>query len=332
MQPMPPDFVVQYAARRFPAGVLPWNGTLRFTENDLAHALFTTGRAPGDQARFGDLSVWEFLHRTTLIPAYIRRRPYGELARSDLVHMLDRSELVGVSYALGMALTTVFCRTQLNVSHLLHVDRYANHHRITFNATTRKRADLIGASSTGWVVAEAKGRSRTPEYDLRDRLEEQKRSVSSVEGRPPSLALGCVAYFPEPARGIRIDAYDPSKDAEETVRYDDMDLDRFFFAYYLPFVRAISFGEATTTLAGSRDVEAANFRSFGLSIGLLRPIFDLTRAYSDRADVSGYADQIRDILAARPAGRYSDTVLSDGSWFSTSWTESIQGSDVWTEG
>lgn len=331
MQPTPPDFVVEYKALRFPQGTIPWYGTMRFTENDLAHALFTTGRAPGDQSRFGDLSIWEFLHRTSLIPAYVRRRPYGELVRSDLVQLLDRSELVGVSYALGMALTTVFCRTQLKVNYLLHVDRYADQHRVLFNATTRRRADLIGQSAGEWIVAEAKGRSRTPESQLRTKLEEQKRSVASVESRPPTLALGCVAYFPEPAGGIRLDAYDPSKDAEDAVRYDDIDADRYLFAYYVPFVRAIGFGDSTDDLADTHDVEAASFGSFGMSIGLLRPIADLTRVYAGRNNLDGYARRIEEILAQQSANQRSAGMFSDGSIIATRWTEAIQGTDVWTE-
>ena len=53
-------------------------GTLSFTTDDLAHALFATGRAPGDQWAHSMASVWEWIHRTSLIPAYIRRTPRGE--------------------------------------------------------------------------------------------------------------------------------------------------------------------------------------------------------------------------------------------------------------
>lgn len=331
MQPASPDFVVPYSARRFPPGLLNWNDTMRFNDADLAHALFTTGRAPGDQTRYGELSVYEFIHRAALIPAYIRRRPYGELVRSDLVQLLDRSELVGVSYALGTALTGIFCRTQLGVNYLMHVDRYADQYQIVFNPTTRRRADLIGHSASGWVVAEAKGRSRTPEFELREKLEQQKRSVASIAGQAPWLALGCVAYFREPARGIRVDAYDPSKDAEEAVRYDRIDLDRYLLAYYMPFIRAIGFGENVDSPADPHEVEAAGLGPFGLTIGLLRPIADLTREYADRTNMSGYAERIQEILGEQRLAQSLGATFPDGSIITTKWSEAIQASDVWTE-
>ena len=59
----------------------------------------------------------------SLIPAYVRRSYRGELVRSRLASDLDRSELVGLSYALGQAMTAVFCRLELSVAHLLHNDR-----------------------------------------------------------------------------------------------------------------------------------------------------------------------------------------------------------------
>ncbi|WP_157746186.1 hypothetical protein [Mycobacterium marseillense] len=331
VRPTPPDFVVPYSALRFPPGLINWNDTLRFTEADLAHALFVTGRAPGDQARYGALSVWEFLHRTTLIPAYVRRRPYGELVRSELVQLLDRSELVGVSYALGMALTAIFCRIQLGATYLMHADRYADQYQLVFNATTRRRADLIGPTANGWIVAEAKGRSRTPEAALRTRMEEQKRSVISVQGQTPWLTLGCVAYFPDPSRGIHVDAYDPSKDAEQTVRYDEIDLDRYLFAYYLPFVRAIDFGESTDSQADSDVIEAASFGPVGLTVGLLRPIAELTREYLGHQNMSGYAQRIQEILAEQAPSQNLDTAFPDGSVIATRWIEAIQARDVWTE-
>lgn len=76
-------------------------GTLGSTVNDLAHALFATGRAPGDQARFGDASFWEFVHRASLIPASVRINSSGRLVKSALALELDRSEKVALSYALG---------------------------------------------------------------------------------------------------------------------------------------------------------------------------------------------------------------------------------------
>jgi hypothetical protein len=149
----PPEFEVRYRAFSFPTGVMDGNGKLCFTADELAHALIATGRAPGDRGRYGWASAYEWMHRASLIPAYLRRRYDGQLVRSRLASELDRSELVGLSYALGQATTALFCHKELSVTHLLHIDRYADQHRLRFGG--RKRADLFGIARQGWVVAEA---------------------------------------------------------------------------------------------------------------------------------------------------------------------------------
>lgn len=332
MRPVPPQYVVPFATEKFPPRILSGRGSLRFSDHDLAHALFTTGRAAGDQARYGLASWFEYVHRTSIIRAYIRRQPNGELVRSDLVRMLDRSELVGVSYALGMALTAIFCRLELSVDQLMHIDRYASQYQVIFGAG-RKRADLIGPTvKNEWVVAEAKGRSRVAEQKLLTRLEAQKRSVLSVAGQPPWLAVGCVASFPTPQGGLRVDAVDPAEEEkeQESVRYDQIDLDRFLFAYYLPFITAIDAGDPVDDLE-SHNVEAADFRPIGITLGLLRPIADLTREYIGRDDKSGYADQVREILRGQSSVD-SEANFPDGSMVLTRWTGSTQTRDFWTEG
>lgn len=93
-----PLFSAPYRAHHFPPGTVPPYGDLDFTTDDLAHALFVTGRAPGDRYAFAAASFWEFVHRTSIIPSYIRWRG-GQLLRSRLAMELDRSEKVGLSYA-----------------------------------------------------------------------------------------------------------------------------------------------------------------------------------------------------------------------------------------
>src|SRR2546429_2312540 len=48
----PPEFVVPYRMSDFTDGIVNGSGHLRFTVDDLAHDLFTTGRAPGDRMRY----------------------------------------------------------------------------------------------------------------------------------------------------------------------------------------------------------------------------------------------------------------------------------------
>lgn len=86
----PDEFEVWYKTEDFPDSFLP-TGRMVFTVDALAHALFVTGRAPQDQAVFGWTSVYEWLHRVALIPAYIRRAPTGRLTLSDLAQRVRRA-------------------------------------------------------------------------------------------------------------------------------------------------------------------------------------------------------------------------------------------------
>ncbi|MFI6304977.1 hypothetical protein ACIBCH_24145 [Amycolatopsis thailandensis] len=318
MRSSPPVFVVPYKTFAFPANTVTSPGELRFTPDDLAHALFTTGRAPGDRAAHGAASVYEWLHRTSLIPAYIRRNFDGELIRSDLALELDRSEKVAVSYALGQAMTAIFCRNLLFVSHLLHVDRYASHYKLRFGET-RQRSDLFGSASNGWVVAEAKGRSGVASHDLRQKLEQQKRSVALIGGARPWLAVGCVASFPRRKRAMRLDSYDPDKDGVESVEFT-VTRDRFILAYYLPFLRAVEVGGQE-----SDDVFiSGSFESFGLRVRLPRLLADRLRA-AEQGDVEGLDEDVRallDAVTSRAPG-----VFSDGTVVETNWRDALELAD-----
>lgn len=112
------QFRALYRAVRFPAGTPTSPGTLTFTPDDLAHAQFGTGRAPGDRAAYGATSFRELLHRTPLIPAYVRGSSGGRRVRSRLALELDRSEMVALSHAHGQAMTGIFCENGcLSVTH-----------------------------------------------------------------------------------------------------------------------------------------------------------------------------------------------------------------------
>ena len=237
----PPDlpFVVRYHASGFPVGMIRSNDSIQFSENDLVHALFTVGRAPGDQLTYGEASVWEFLHRSSLVRAYIRQDDSQHFVLSRLARELDRSEKVAVSYAIGQAMTSIFCRKQLSVQFLMHVDRYAS--RWSMNFSSNKRADLFGFGSPGWIIAEAKGRSTSPDAALRANLRAQKASIISIQGRPPALAMGCIAYFSAEYPWLRLEVIDPELHEIEPVAME-FDTDRYLLAYYEPFLTAIDTG------------------------------------------------------------------------------------------
>ncbi|MGV9613189.1 hypothetical protein [Nocardia xishanensis] len=319
--PLSPSFEVNYNAYAFPTSVNP-RGQLSFRADELAHALFATGRAPGDRYRYGSASIWEWLYRTSLIPAYIRRRPYGALTRSRLAQELDRSELVGLSYALGTAMTAIFCRQVLDVSHLLHIDRYSSTYGVVFG-TGRKRADLFGRAPSGWVVAEAKGRSRAMERTLPEKLLDQKRSVLSIETSPPWLALGCVASFPT-GQNLVVDAYDPDEPAEDAIRLDHVTWDRYLYAYYQPFINALDAGDRLEDTLVEVPFETVNFGGFRVRLGLLRGVADLAREVRVN-DLAGFGERVSELLAS--ARQREIPMFPDGSTIQTDWTEAIQTPD-----
>ena len=292
----PPAFEVRYRAFAFPTGLITGGGKLWFTADDLAHALITTGRAPGDQSRYGAASAYEWLHRASLIPAYVRRNYHGRLMRSRLALELDRSELVGVSYALGQAMTALFCRQELAVSHLLHVDRYLQQHALQLAG--RKRADLFGLCPNGWVVAEAKGRSRTMESDLRGKLAQQKRSVVSVCGSAPWLALGCVASFPVRNGGMELDAFDPEATEPEALAVLGT-ADEVMLAYYLPFLAIIDLGTSPAE-AGIEGVLVSAFDPFGVRVGIIRSVYQRVYGAVRERQVDGLSEDIMGILRGAP--------------------------------
>jgi len=308
----PADFVCRYQANGFPNWIARL-GRLRFTTDDLAHALFVTGRAPGDQTRYGQASYWEFVHRTSLIPAYLRRTSGGRLERSPLAIDLDRSEKVALSYALGQAMTSIFCEKVLNVSHLMHIDRYGQRYAMTFGAT-KKRADLFGLSPAGWIIAEAKGRSNAMEPALEHQLMGQKRSVLSVGGAPPFLALGCVASFPPRSVGMRLDAFDPVDYEIEPIVLNVLD-NQFYLAYYEPFIALLDMGEREDNGAYAMS----EFRGLNLRVGLDHEIEQRIRGAMAGEEV-GLASFIREYVIE---ASHFEGGFPDGSVVKTDWRKML---------
>ncbi|MEO3807240.1 hypothetical protein [Nonomuraea sp. B1E8] len=318
------SLVAAFRTSAFPPGI-PSAGDLHFSSGYLAHALFTTGRAPGDTARHGHASVWEWLHRISLIPAYLRSRPVNNrVVRSSLANTLDRSEKVAVSYAIGQAMTQVFSERELQVPFLMHVDRYATRYGIVFAG--KKRPDLFGLRSSGdWIVAEAKGRSGSMESELRQKLIDQKRSVRSIKGIPPSLAFGCVASFPKNngvAGSLRLDLFDPVADEAGAVDIP-ADTDSFILAYYEPFMAAIDAGEREAALEFP-DAYFANFPQFGMRFGIIRPIYDRIRR-AQNGETAGLFREITQILQNRD--EYSEVAFMDGSIIEADWSASLAVND-----
>jgi len=232
---------------------------------------------------------------------------------------LDRSEKVGLSYALGQAFASIFCEKVLQVPWTMHLDRYADRFNVVF-ASTKHRPDLLGFNGTGWLVIEAKGRSNGVDSALRQRMAHQKRAVGWINGIRPAMALGCVASF-LPAHGtLRVDAVDPEEDDIEPAEVE-VSLDLFMLAYYEPFVAALEMGN---TEEGEGDFVMSEFEGLGLRVGLHRGILErLTFAIQESPE--GLAQTVSSFLSDGRAGR--DLQFSDGSAVETEWEEALGATD-----
>jgi hypothetical protein len=318
------SFRVGYMTSGFSPGVVTRIGELSFGGSELVHGLFTAGRAPGDQLIYGDASVWELLHRASLVRAYIRSNYDQRLTLSRLAWDLDRSERAAVLYAIGQAMTCIFSRQVLSMQYLMHIERYASRWAIDFG--NRKRPDLFGRSPQGWIVAEAKGRSSTPDTPLRTRIREQKSSVTSIQGQKPALAIGCISYFSSQEPWLRMDVIDPKFDSEGIEL--GVDADRFILTYYEPFLMAVDMGRDSEERQSLRvpsddDVVSVQFGSFDLRIGLLRSIDALVRQAKSSGDLTGLSQTVARILESDGRG----SLFPDGTLVEAQWDDSISTAD-----
>jgi hypothetical protein len=199
----------------------------------------------------------------------------------------------------------------------MHVERYAARYGIVFG--TRRRPDLFGQSPSGWIVAEAKGRSNAMERDLPGILVAQKTSVISVLGAPPALALGCVASLPPSTAAMRLDVFDPENRDVEGVALD-IDSDRYFLAYYEPFVTAIDEATEVDRVDGTT---LGSFVGAGLRIGLLTSVEALVRE-AQGGSIEGLGIKVRSLLREARDGQLQ---FRDGSVVETDWDDALRTDD-----
>lgn len=295
-----PALRVPFQTRRFPPALsVPSSGLLSLTWSDLAHAPFVTGRAPGDEATYPRLALYEWLHRVAVVPAYLSELG-GRVQRTPLADSLDRSEKVNLSYALGQAGTGLFCSQLLGVTRLMHIDRYASAHKISFGPT-RRRPDLFGFSPTGSVVAEAKGRSNNVDAQLPHTLQRQKDAIRTIGGLAPAVALGCITFFETRLREMQVLAIDPSPGKEGVDL--DVDQERFMFAYYDAFVAAIGPGQGA--IRNNVEYVMAPDLPGALTLGLRRGIFDAVVEARQSGDCSLVGDE-ENINAFMQGGPHGD--------------------------
>lgn len=270
-----------FTATSFPrnSGV-PRHGDVAFSLSELLHALFVTGRASGDEWAHGSASLFEWVHRASIVPAYLTRLPGGRVRRTALADALDRSEKVNLSYALGQAGTALFAQSQLGVNRLLHFDRYGRTHGALLRS--RRSPDLFGFGASGWVVAESKGRSNPSSLQFVREAKTQATMVSSLGGLAPWCCAGVVTYFDSPLRRMEIAAVDPPPD-DEAVELRGVDAQRFDYAYYAAFTSAVGEHADQETVDG-RAYRVRRLAGLGLTLGLRAEIHEgVLEARSDRA-------------------------------------------------
>ena len=167
-------------------------GSLDFTDVDLAHALFVTGREPGREFLKGTwLGLWEYVSRFGFMRAYIQNLyPLPSLLRTSLAKNLDPTEKSYLSYTVAQALTGIFCERILRVERMLHVDLHSNKPSnpsapyIKLNKSG-PRPDLFGYGKGYRVIAESKGRSTASPskiLELGGRTKKQLFAVKSING------------------------------------------------------------------------------------------------------------------------------------------------------
>ncbi|WP_280275798.1 hypothetical protein [Nocardia wallacei] len=145
----------------------------------------------------------------------------------------------------------------------------------------------------------------------------------SIESAPPSLALGCVAHFPGAGENLVVDAFDPDESAEDSIRIDDLTIDRYLYSYYVPFVEALNLGQPYVANSGIQ-MEAVDFGVFGLRVSLLQGIADLTRSIP-ADDLAGFGERVYAITSS--ATDIGAQIRPDGSIISTDWADAVQRRD-----
>ncbi|WP_314220335.1 hypothetical protein [Streptomyces zaehneri] len=308
---------VQTNATLFPASTgVPVEQDLPVLPQDLARALFITGRAPYDQTKHGRSSAYEWCHRVAVLPAYLgwSDDPVRRITRTDLARELDPSEKGMLSYTLGQAMCQIFAERQLSVRFFMHVARYASAYNLAF-APGRSRADFFGERTVGgYVVAEAKGRSGPLTHELREAMEEQKRTVKTIKGKAPKIAYASAVHFSSPHSPMRLTAIDPDATAPRAVDLP-VDPDLHVLAYYAPFLDAFAHQEPLVL----GDYVVAGFAALGVTLGVLAPVLQRVERAARRNETAGLRDDILGLLA-RHRPRQERTLYIDGTLFAADWT------------
>ena len=295
-----------------------WDQNWRLSE--IALAAFLSGRHPRDRFEFGLFSVVDMLQKLLLVWTHLRVDG-DRFVRSGLYRSADRSEKVGVSYSIGQALAHLFLTTVLDVPFTLHVDRYAAEYELTWIRHGGLSPDLIGLGN-GWVVAEAKGRTRGQSTQTLDHAAEQKRAIRTIAGERPQLRLASLSHFGDGTLALHV------KDPEADVRIVDLPGSRFELlrAYYDPILR-LTRGGGTRRIFGT-TARFVDFPGLDVSIGVAMGIASSLRSESKTLRL---AERISD---AGPDLRHADDMMAITSSglaiiLGTTWDPEVMSREPW---
>lgn len=158
-------------------------------------------------------------------------------------------------------------------------------------------------------------------------MRQQKAFVISIQGSPPTLALGCVAYFKPQAPWLKLAVIDPAPGEPEPLSIQ-VDIDRYLLAYYEPFMSAIDAG-GTPVRKRVSDQEYgapptyADLDQFSLRIGLLTGIDRAIRRAKERGNLTGPSQTISGVLSNSSV----DSIYSDGTLVDARWQDSVSIDD-----
>ncbi len=266
---------VTYTAEGFPVPFASINGMhdLDLSWPFLVWSAISVGRAKLIHIfRYGEFSMFESVYRAAIIFANLCDDGNERFKRSEAYEGLDPSEKGAISYFLGLAIAKAFAERILEVPWLMHLDVYWQ--ELQPNIVGRTRPDLVGQTTTGgWVVIEAKGRTKAFAPAALQKAKQQAQRLATVSGQDPVLRIGMLTHFG--SKGLQFAARDPEFD-EEGERIDlPLSQQKLIEAYYRPFRTWLSEDPRTSEIeiAGKR-YRAVSIENVGLTVGLEINLFE----------------------------------------------------------
>ncbi|MBM7616392.1 hypothetical protein [Alkaliphilus hydrothermalis] len=187
---------------------------LTCTWADVVRAAITLGKHNYAAIfKYNSFSKYEMIFRAAMIyTSLMEDSGTYKIRRTELFKHLDPSEKGAISYFLGLTNAKIFAEKLLDVPWLMHLDVYKPKHKLDHLGNTRP--DLFGynISKNGWVVIEAKGRSRGFSRKAFEKAKAQSQNLVSIASQNPILNVAIQSYFPSDAIKVKIADPEAKKD------------------------------------------------------------------------------------------------------------------------